>query len=296
MDDIKRKCFFCSEKIDGKVSLEHIIPNSLLGTLGLKNEKLNGDISLEYSRIKVPSHGSCNNEFGSTYESKVLELLSEPQKLYEELRLANNGNEMMTGPCSSSVKIISTWMQKIHYGFLYNDLIKNTSVERKEIATSILNDSNFKLLQESYRMNLGFNLPSSLYVFKAKKNHFNLCNIISPQVLMIKIENLIFILCIADGHLAQNYLTGSVLEKLENYVDKEEIKNMAFPKEDYLLGEILALLNCIPKSSKFIIGNDQIINMSFSTMVSNPDEYYKIDEEKLDVVRKEIMESLGIII
>jgi hypothetical protein len=36
MDDLRRKCFFCSEEIEGKNSKEHIIPNSLLGKLGIK--------------------------------------------------------------------------------------------------------------------------------------------------------------------------------------------------------------------------------------------------------------------
>ncbi len=36
MDDLRRKCFFCKDRIDGKKTLEHIIPNSLLGKLGIK--------------------------------------------------------------------------------------------------------------------------------------------------------------------------------------------------------------------------------------------------------------------
>jgi hypothetical protein len=56
MDELNRCCFFCSEIIKGKKSREHIIPNSLLGRLGMKEETVTGERETQYSRIKVPSH------------------------------------------------------------------------------------------------------------------------------------------------------------------------------------------------------------------------------------------------
>ena len=109
---------------------------------------------------------------------------------------------------------------------------------------------------------------------------------INPQALMLKIRGLIFVICVADGHLVQNYLNGEILKKLEDYVDQQVNNNVNFPKESYVFGEVIALLMCIPKRPIFIIGNNQIMNMSFSTMVSNPHEYYKLDESKLDDIRK----------
>lgn len=40
MNEFKNTCFFCSEIINEKKTLEHIIPNGLLGKLGIKEETL----------------------------------------------------------------------------------------------------------------------------------------------------------------------------------------------------------------------------------------------------------------
>lgn len=66
-------CFFCSEPILEKKTKEHIISNTLLGKLGIKEDTLNNDKTLQYSRIKVPAHKKCNDTFGSRYEKKLLD-------------------------------------------------------------------------------------------------------------------------------------------------------------------------------------------------------------------------------
>lgn len=75
--------FFCTEKIDAKKTLEHIVPNSLLGKLGIKEKTVTGQFNAtQYSRVKVPAHESCNNQFGSDYENRALGLLENLQALY----------------------------------------------------------------------------------------------------------------------------------------------------------------------------------------------------------------------
>ena len=87
IDSFRRTCFFCSEPILEKKTLEHIIPNTLLGKLGIKKETIDvyGTKKYEYSRIKVPAHSRCNSGFGSEYESKVIDLICAPDKLYKSL-------------------------------------------------------------------------------------------------------------------------------------------------------------------------------------------------------------------
>jgi hypothetical protein len=78
MEDLKRKCFFCSKEIEGKKTKEHVISNSLLGKLGIKEVTVMGERETQYSRIKVPAHASCNSDFGSRYEDRVIQLLDDP--------------------------------------------------------------------------------------------------------------------------------------------------------------------------------------------------------------------------
>ena len=58
--------------------------------------------------------------------------------------------------------------------------------------------------------------------------------------------------------------------------------------------EILALRSCIPNPPKFVTNDNQVINMSLSTMVSNPDEYYQINDDRYKEVRIEILGKFGI--
>jgi hypothetical protein len=73
MDRLKGKCFFAL-KLFREKSMEHIIPNSLLGKIGIKERTIVGVRETQYSRVKVPAHGKCNSEFGSRYEDRVLGL------------------------------------------------------------------------------------------------------------------------------------------------------------------------------------------------------------------------------
>jgi hypothetical protein len=54
MEDLRRTCFFCAERIEEKKTLEHIIPNSLLGKLSIKEKTITGQKETQYSRVKVP--------------------------------------------------------------------------------------------------------------------------------------------------------------------------------------------------------------------------------------------------
>jgi hypothetical protein len=116
IEEIRNICFFCSEPINGKKTQEHIIPDSLLGKLGIKQEVLHGKGKFLYSRIKVPAHKSCNNGFGSQYENEVMRLLDNPNSLFEDLKQEENGVLWLYGADNSATSIISTWLLKIYYG------------------------------------------------------------------------------------------------------------------------------------------------------------------------------------
>ncbi len=111
---------------------------------------------------------------------------------------------------------------------------------------------------------------------------------------MLKIGSLTLILCICDGYLTKNYLSGEVLDRLRDCVRQEDERDIGFPSHKLALGEIVALRSCIPKTPKFISSDNQIINMSLSTMVADPDAYYRIDEQALSHARVEILRRFNI--
>ncbi len=293
-DNMTNTCFFCSKPISEKKTLEHIIPDSLLGKLGIKEQEITGTSKTQYSRLKVPAHKTCNSEFGSRYESKIISLFENPDELYKTLKSEDFGILTQYSPSNSSTMLISTWLSKIYYGLFYNDFIKTKNKEWKNISKNIIDCDNFRMVQKSYQENNGFCLPSSLFVFKSTNTDFDLKTIIQPQVILLKINTIILILSIGDGFLCKNYLNGIVLNEFSCYLSNEEFLNSKFPVHLFALAEIISLRHCIPKTPRFIYSDNEIHNMSLSTCISNPNEYYKIDEENLELRRKEVLATLGI--
>lgn len=282
-------CFFCSEQIVGKKSQEHIIPNSLLGKLGIKEETVTGKGVFQYSRIKVPAHRSCNSGFGSKYEDRILKLLDEPKKLFKDIKSEEYGISISYSPDESLTSLFSTWLSKIYYGLFYNDYLKISDTDYKKTAQNIIDSDNFRMIQNAYKDGVGFCLPSSLYVFESNKEFFDLKTFVYPQMIMIKIKELVFVLSIGDGFLTKNYLNGEILSNFREKLISEEKENDKFPLHLYALSEMMALRMCIPKTPSFIYSDKEITNMSLFTGVRNPEDYYKVDEELIKKTRNEIL-------
>ncbi|MDP1879974.1 MAG: hypothetical protein Q8K60_03425 [Parachlamydiaceae bacterium] len=288
-------CFFCSKPIIGKKTLEHIIPDSLLGKLGIKEKILHGQTKTQYSRIKVPAHGTCNSEFGSRYENEILALLESPDSLYESLIQDENAILLQYQPSSDNAALITTWLSKIYYGLFYNDYLKVDSSEWNEVCKEIIDNDNFRLIQQSYEKNHGFSLPSSLFVFKTNNEEFDLVTYALPQAILIKIKSLVFILCIADGYLTKAYLNGEKIKLLKDYLSNELKLNPKFPLHSFAFAEIVALRINIPKTPSFAYSNEFMLNMSTSTSVEDPQSFYKVDEKKIIEDKKDILRNMNII-
>lgn len=293
-DNMRRTCFFCSEIIQDKKTQEHIIPDSLLGKLGIKEETVTGKGMFQYSRVKVPAHKDCNSNFGSEYENEILKLLDEPEKLFEELKKEESGISIIYGPDNSSTSLISTWLCKIYYGLFYNDYLKIDDLEQKETAEKIINTDNFRMVQNAYKDGVGFCIPSSLYVFESEKDFFDLRTFVYPKMIMIKIKKMVFILAIEDGFLTKNYLNEDLLSDFRKGLLLEEKRNDKFPLHLYALAEIMALRMCIPKTPSFVYSKKEIMNMSLLTGVKNPSEYYRVDDVLIAETRNEILESFNV--
>jgi len=292
--EIKKKCFFCSKPIEDKKSDEHIIPDSLLGKLGIKEQELKGEGIFQYSRIKVPAHSSCNSGFGSQYENRIIELLDNPKHLYQDLIEEESGILWRYGPDESLSMLISTWLSKIYYGLFYNDYLKLEESEFTKTAKQIIESSNFKMIQEAYQDGVGFCIPSSLYVFISENENFDLRTLIYPQTILLKIKSLTMILCIGDGFLTKNYLNKERLEKFRKFLAVEEKKEPRFPIHLFGHSEILALRTHIPKAPFFLYSKEkkEILNMSLASNVKTPGEYYKVDEVSIVETRDKIFNDL----
>lgn len=285
MTDLSRTCFFCAKEINEKKSLEHIIPDSLLGKMGIKEANVTGERATQYSRIKVPAHISCNTGFGSQFENKVLPLLEDPKALYQSICDEELSIPIMYGPSESDTSIITTWLSKIYYGMFYDDYLKTDNKNWKDTCSHIINSSNFNLVRKSYENGYGFQLPSSLFVFETKNNQFDLITRVDPSTILLKVDTITLVLCICDGYLTKNYLNNGSLERLRGLVDEQDNINSDFPSHKLALAEIVALRSCIPKTPKFLYSNHEIVNMSLSTTASNPDDVYKIDTDELKKVK-----------
>lgn len=294
MTDLKRVCFFCAEEIAERKTLEHVIPDALLQKMGIKEVNVTGNRVTQYSRIKVPAHSRCNNGFGSKYEDKVLALLEDPEELFKSICDEELSIPMMYGPGESGVSIITTWLSKIYYGMFYDDFLKTDNNEWKEVCSYIIKSPNFDLVRKSYEHGHGFQLPSSLFAFKTRNEQFDLVTMADPSTILLKIGTITLVLCVCDGYLTKNHLNSNPLDNLKAWVGAEDKINDTFPSHKLALTEIVALRTCIPKTPKFLYSSHQIVNLSLSTMVSDPDEFYKIDTDQLKETRRELLEEFGI--
>lgn len=293
LEDVRKSCFFCGKEIEKNKTLEHIIPNGLLKKLKIKEEVLNGNLNIQYSRIKVPAHQHCNNTFGSQYEELLLDLLDDPERIYNSIA-TDNGIAIQYSPEFNDTSIIRTWMTKIYYGLFYNDFLKTTDDHYREVCQKLIESKNFELTRESYQNNYGFNLPSSLYVFKTKNTEFDLRTIEDPATIMLRINGLILILCIGDGFLCKQYLYGESLKWLNEYLSLNENSIPEFPSSQVALAEIIALRINIPKSPSFMFTSTTMINLSLNTMAADPDTLYQVDLDQIVKDRDKFLLDFGI--
>lgn len=293
LEEVRKSCFFCGKEIEKNKTLEHIIPNGLLKKLKIKEEVLNGNLNVQYSRVKVPAHQHCNNTFGSQYEELLLDLLDDPERVYTSIT-NDYGTAIQYGPEFSDISIIRTWMTKIYYGLFYNDFLKTTDDDYRDTCQKIIESKNFELTRESYQNNYGFNLPSSLYVFRTKNIEFDLMTILDPATIMLRINGLILILCIGDGFLCKQYLNGEAMDQLNEYLSFHENNVPAFPSSQIALAEIIALRSNIPKQPSFMFNSKTMINLSLSTMAADPNALYQVDLDQIAKDKDEILLGFGI--
>ncbi len=281
--NLKQRCFFCSERITSKRdrTLEHIIPNSLLKQLSLKDKILEGPLHTQYSRIKVPAHRVCNNNFGSRYESKALQLLENPAVLAAQIMDKADTLPFFNGPSLDNVDVFSIWLTKIYFGLFYHDYLKTKEEDWKHKCETVISQDLFRLTQQSYYFNNAFLVPSSLFVFKSATDNFDLRTQLAPNMICIKIKAYTFILCVGDGGLVKYYLDSKRLTAFKAQLDfiEENNENMEARRHIFAYIETLAIYNSLPKNPFYFYNGYQMTNFSFSGNIP-PIEAEKIVAER----------------
>ena len=265
-------CFFCGEEISERTHNEHVFPNAFLRKWNLKEKTFtlfSGDTCL-YSRLKVDSHQNCNNESGSRYEEKVLEILNEldsnqasfENQFYLEKPSTSN---LICKPSDDIRALLSTWFIKLFYGPIWFEA-RLRNYNNREIQSELFNmlkNESFKLLQKSYKIRKGFNLPSSIYYLRLNstpESSFDYGSTFDPLIFWIRLQNDFFMIAIGDGELARNYIS---LDKIKEDCEKDRENPLFFLKP---LSYFIAVRTHIPRSPSFVINHEGwIMNMSQMT-------------------------------
>lgn len=289
-------CFFCGKLILEKISKEHVVPEFLLNEAKIKIDKITtSGYSKEYSRIKVPSHLICNTGFGSRYENAIKDFLKKPTQLFKEIESQELVGNIQYGPSDGLATVFATWLSKIYYGLFYYDFLYG-SEELKQRASSIVNDYNFSLIQDSYKKGHGFCLPSSLFAMKTFDKSFDLRTLIVPSAILLKIRNFAYVLLVGDGNLVTNYIDRKSLNQYKKDLYQEEQKNFKlkkrFPSYLEFFSELLAVRMLIPKTPRFLASSNEIVNLSFSTMSRNPQKRYAIKKKEVGTLKKILFQKL----
>lgn len=217
-------CFLCGSEIEGKVTKEHIIGDKFLSIWNLKNEKYRYNKSSqerEYSRLKVPAHGDCNSGFGSRFETYILKIIStldENSEVLEKLHYYK-GDAVV----DAVKEAICQWLAKIYVGLIFWEASypkHENSLYQREIYED-LDPSLVRHLQKCFREENYYNVPTSLYYFKLygdfpKGFEFDFSTGLPYGSIYIKIGQHLFVACIADGLLVEEWFTN------EQYVSTVE--------------------------------------------------------------------------
>lgn len=261
MQPDRPNCFFCNQKIEKKTTKEHIIPDFLLNEMGIKENKIGGHNPKIYSRIKVQAHKECNDTFGSRYESHIKELLKNKFALSSKINSSEIQRGHITSPREDPSSIIKTWLTKIYYGFYYYDSVHGPNEEYKHTCKQIITAHNFKMMQAAYKINKGFQLPSSLFSFYVKNSDFDFKTFIHPQVIMLKIQRLLLIQCIGDMNFTRAAIGSNNLNGLQKHIELEEEKGMYLSYLQPVI-EICSIAASLNNAAPVFLAKNKIISLA----------------------------------
>lgn len=223
---MSKLCFLCGEKILEKSTKEHIIGDSFLARFNLKNQTHtfnHGGSVREYSRLKLPAHRKCNGEMGSRFEQQIISLLEAFDDNIDVLGMLHKakGDETVLAVKRSLVQ----WLAKIYIGLVYweSEFFGHNNASYQDQLKSQLNYSLLSQLQECFKNEWAFTLPSSLYYFRIQSNNdqldFDFATGLPLGLIYLKFRNHLLIGCISDGYLTEEWFTDHQYIETQKFLD-----------------------------------------------------------------------------
>ena len=223
-----KSCFFCGADIDSKQTREHIFADAFLRDFDLKNKVMHfrGRQSVQYSRIRVPAHARCNNEFGSRFESYVLELLRSLDDNLDTLRQMH-----LLQPSETAKRVreaLCQWLAKLHFGLIYWEahLVCHRDRAYQRNLAGLLQSEAFTYMRRCFIEFYAFNCPSSLYHFDLPDPphpalRFDFGSALDTSAFYVRIDRHLLVVALADAYLVQEWLTPEVHGDLQRQIEEQ---------------------------------------------------------------------------
>jgi hypothetical protein len=209
-----RICFLCGGpiKTGTKATEEHIFSDSFLAEYDLKRERLmfGAPNGIEYSRIKVPTHGDCNSGKGSDFEGYLLRIvrsMDTNKQVLVTLHLTPQSDV-----ASAAKEALCQWLAKLHFGLIYweTGLKRHPNLDYQASLRQYLEKPVIGCLQRCFREWHYFNCPSSLYYFSVPnplEKYFRFNFATHPEIsgTFIKFGSHLLVAMIGDGKLTEEW-------------------------------------------------------------------------------------------
>ncbi len=260
-------CFLCGKDIEGKITKEHIFGDAFLGEYNLKEKKMNygGKAEIEYSRLKVPAHHSCNSETGSRFEEYILSIIKNISLNLDVMRELHTPQHSKTAACVKEV--LCQWLVKIYLGLSYWELsrINHPNKEYQHLLNEVIQTPLTGYLQTCFSNEYTFNCPSSLYYFSVPYDsdhdiNFDFATRHDVGGAYIKFGPHLLVATLADARLVEHWFNDSLYESVQTLITNETESDAAA----YLLavGHVWAVREYLPIEPKLEFTENSIIDTS----------------------------------
>jgi hypothetical protein len=225
------ECFFCGGVTSGKNSKEHIFGDSFLQYLDLKQESIRSSQPhpTSYSKVKVPSHESCNSRAGSEFESYILSLVKTMDTNLDHLATVHTATgERVNGALREAFTL---WLAKLYFGLLYWEagLEKHADADHQHWLRGLLDVPEFAYLRRCLRERLAFKLPSSLFHFRVPDPpeaalRFDFGNGLPHGLVYIRFRNHPLVAALGDANLVREWFTEEHVTAMQQWIDELSAK------------------------------------------------------------------------
>ena len=297
-----KKCFLCGNLIEGASTDEHIFGKAFLRKYDLENEEVRltnmsgSHNTIPYGKLKVSAHRECNNNFGSQFEGRILNILNNmdsykedfiaPPPLDDITDRDELNKRLLHRPSENAKDLLTTWMCKLYYGqILISKRVRNQGNSDTSPPVNYLEGNvNFELIQKSYQIGKGFHLPSSVYYLETNDRlPFDQGFMENCEVFWIKLKKHMLIIAIGDAEHVRRY-------EPENFKELVDRWKKNFPDDFFtrVIAAIIATRKNVPQSQNFIIQPEGIFNLSsgLSTGSIELDQWDKDFKKALEGVYK----------